>query len=119
MNIGSTAAQIAEALDRIDNDLELYKELVSIYLKEFQVQREILKVSLENSDRSSFERTAHSVKGASANVGAVGAQAVAFELEKLGRGGELAGSKVLLAKLDQEIAAFEAEFIKFVQSAKA
>ncbi|MCZ6544112.1 MAG: Hpt domain-containing protein, partial [Chloroflexi bacterium] len=51
-------------------------------------------------DAEGLERAAHSLKGSSANMGALRLASKALALEELGRAGSIAGASELAAELD-------------------
>ena len=97
------------ALDRLDDDDELYRELVELYLEDTPKQMDMLKDVLVSGDSAVVERQAHSIKSASANVGLERMRAIAGQVEASGREGQLA-----LAKEKFEV--MEAEFIRATEA---
>ena len=71
----STSADIvfdeADLLERLDGDEELCRELIGMFIKQAPVYIKDLKHFFEDNNISAFTRQAHSIKGASANVGAL------------------------------------------------
>lgn len=96
-----------------DND-EFLREIIGIYLEDTPLRLAELDQSLAAADTPTFTRAAHSIKGSSANVGAMAVRAVAETLEhqsaKQGLG-EVAG---LLASLKGEFERVKAELAKLV-----
>ncbi len=72
----------ADFLHRMMNDEELAVEIMSEYLVDMEEQLRRLKSSAETEEMSVLVRLAHTVKGASANVGAKEVQATALKAEK-------------------------------------
>jgi two-component system, sensor histidine kinase and response regulator len=64
-----------------------------------------LRLALSRKDATALRSTAHRLKGSAANLGAVGVEALAFELEELGDRGDLAGAD---ARVDELAAALQA-----------
>ncbi|HCK99695.1 MAG TPA: hypothetical protein DHW42_06290 [Candidatus Marinimicrobia bacterium] len=60
----------ADLLERLDGDEELCRELIGMFIKQAPVYIEDLKLFFKDNNISDFTRQAHSIKGASANVGA-------------------------------------------------
>ena len=89
----------AAAIERIGNDQELYFEVLEIFLDDAPKQVETLEAALEASDGETATRAAHSIKGASANVGAERLKAVALEMEEAGRAGDFVKVKALIPAL--------------------
>lgn len=75
---------IQDALERVDNDVELLKELIAIFFQEFERELVTLRKAGAAHDSVTFSRAAHSLKGAAANVGAMQVARVAAKLERLG-----------------------------------
>ena len=69
-------------LKRLDGDEELLEEVLSIYFEDVPVRLKNLRNALERGDESIAATEAHTLKGASANVGALELQAAALEIEK-------------------------------------
>lgn len=70
------------ALQRIGGDEELYGEIFELFLEDTPVQMEKLRVALDAGDRVVVERQAHSLKSASANIGAEQLREICFRLER-------------------------------------
>ena len=87
-------------LARLMNDETLAREIVEKFLVDIPAQIEMLKVYLDAGDASSAERQAHSIKGASANLGAELLRGVAFEMENSARAGDLNAVKARMAGLE-------------------
>ena len=78
--IDPVAIENLRALNPGDND-EFLREIVGIYLDDTPVRIGELEASLTNRDMEKFVRAAHSIKGSSANLGALALRAVAERLE--------------------------------------
>lgn len=73
-----------EALDRMGRDEELFQEVMLLYAEDTPQQLQRLVSALQQGDTAQASRFAHSIKSASANVGARRASAYAAALEHLG-----------------------------------
>jgi len=62
----------------------------------------VLKGYLETGDAAGVERQAHTIKGASANMGGECLRNAAFEMEKAARTGELRAAGRLMAELESQ-----------------
>ncbi len=91
-------------------DLETFNGLKKLFADRFEALIEqhtqsarenvaLVAVAIEKSDIESLERAAHSLKGASAQFGAVGLMAVALEVEELAKQGCLDDVAELLTEL--------------------
>ncbi len=80
-------------LDRLMDDEELAGTIVRGFLDDLPRQIESLDAFLKCGDAAGAERQAHTIKGAAANVGADALGALAFEMEQLGKAGDLDAGK--------------------------
>ena len=81
----SASAEIFDKADfmrRMMNDEELAMEIMSEFVVDMNDQLRNLREKVETADVSTLVRLAHTVKGASANVGAKVMQQTAFAAEK-------------------------------------
>lgn len=98
-----------EPLDR-DRLLELSgglegfsEELVQMFLDDAAPRLEVIRAAVEGADTEQVLREAHSLKGSSSNVGAVGVERVSRELEEAGRSGDLGEAGRLASQLGAEL----------------
>ncbi|HSY53119.1 MAG TPA: Hpt domain-containing protein [Opitutaceae bacterium] len=91
------------ALDPDGGDTFL-REIAGIFIDDTPQRIAELEQSLTASDTPTFVRAAHTIKGASANLGAVALQAVAAQLEQRAKKDGLADVAVLVAELKTEFA---------------
>jgi two-component system sensor histidine kinase/response regulator len=92
------------ALERIGGDEELLREIARLFLSEYPLLIQEIRLAIENGDTEALERSAHSLKGSVANFEARCAVDAAFRLEALGRNRSLDRVGPALADLE---AAFE------------
>jgi len=75
-------------LDRLEEvtagDEELRQELIDLFMADTEERFLILESAIAGKNGEELNRTAHSIKGSSANMGAAALQALAYELEALG-----------------------------------
>lgn len=76
---------IGAAIDRLGGDKGIYRQFVEMYLEDQPRQIETLLTTFKERDVKGFERSAHSLKGLLASLGADGARESAWELEQAGR----------------------------------
>ena len=95
-------------LERIDDatggDLEFLSELVEIFLEDADLRLEELEQACGSADPVEVRKTAHKLKGSSANIGAVGLMSIAKRLEEMGLASDLAGANDHLDTLRSEYA---------------
>jgi CheY-like chemotaxis protein len=82
-----------------ENDHNLFKELVEIFVDDYPQMLTALRKSLKTTDAKTFSRTAHSLKGMLRNFQAEVAADTAFDLEKKGKQGELDGADKIVENL--------------------
>lgn len=92
------------ALNADDND-EFLREIASIFLEDTPKRIIDLEQSLAAGDVGKFTRAAHSIKGSSANLGALALRAAAERLETHSR-------KQGLSEVDGMIAAIKSAFVE-------
>lgn len=95
-----------EALERVDNDLELLDELVSVCESDFNIKIEEIKVALAASNCKSVYEIAHSLKSAFGNLAATKAFHASKDVEFAGRGQKLEELPALVDKFEEAARAF-------------
>ncbi|MDP3068830.1 MAG: Hpt domain-containing protein [Opitutaceae bacterium] len=111
--IDPSAIAELRALNPDDGD-EFLRDIVGIYLEDTPVRIAELEDCLALGDITSFTRAAHSIKGSSANVGAVALRAVAEQLEHHSHMHGLTDVAGLIAKIKVEFARAQAELNSIV-----
>ena len=104
---------LAEGLARAGDDREFYRELLELFLEDARQRLTLLESALAAGDLREVAATAHSIKGAAANLAAGRAREIAYAIESGGRAGNRAGLAVLTGDLATEIervAAFTRSF---------
>jgi two-component system sensor histidine kinase/response regulator len=91
------------ALKRLGGRKPLYLKVLQKFASEYADAPETIQRCIANSDKETANRIAHSIKGASAGIGAMALSEAAANIEKVptGMGGEMAP---LLMLLDKEMA---------------
>jgi HPt (histidine-containing phosphotransfer) domain-containing protein len=90
----------AIALSRVGGDAELLREMAELFLEEYPRALSDVRAAVTTRNAKAVERAAHSLKGAVGNFGAEAAYRAAFELEMLGRGGDLSAVESHYRKLE-------------------
>ncbi len=83
-------------------DEKLSNEILGEFLKDVPRRFTALKEALDNDDAHSGQLHAHTIKGASANVGGDALSETAFEIEKAGKAGDLETVKAFIPKLEAQ-----------------
>ena len=111
--IDPQAIENLRALNPGDND-EFLREIAGIFLEDTPIRIAELDQSLAAGDVPRFVRAAHSIKGSSANLGALDLRAAAEKLEHQSRDAGLGNVAGLLYQLKSEFTRAEAELAKIV-----
>jgi len=83
-------------LERLGGDEDLLRQIAEVFLKDAPEQMLSLKDAIQKGDATLAERLAHTLKGASANVGANVLQELAAQMEITGKEGDLNRAQKLL-----------------------
>ncbi len=100
---GPPVLDFAAALDRVEGDRELLEELMGMFAAECSHDIAEIRKSLEARDMGLLERLAHTLKGASASLGAGRVADAVSALEKQARTGDVGDGEQLLETLVGEI----------------
>ena len=103
----------AGALDRVSGDKELLIELFDIAFTDTVQRLQDIDVALKQGDAKKLAETAHAVKSAFGNIGAMQCHATAAELEKLGKNQDLVTASALFPEFKSHIEAFKAAVANF------
>lgn len=93
------------------DDEELASQVAGIFLNDIPKQIASLKEALATGDAKTAERTAHSIKGASATVGAEQLREVSFRGEQFGRDGRLDELSALVGEIETQFFLLEKELL--------
>jgi CheY-like chemotaxis protein/HPt (histidine-containing phosphotransfer) domain-containing protein len=94
---------VDQAVSRMGGDTALFREALEIFLQDVSERVQLLRTAIERTDYESVRKIAHRLGGAASSVAAVGVQAVAGELEKMGEGRNIAGYDRILTLLQEEL----------------
>jgi PAS domain S-box-containing protein len=92
----------AGLMARLMDDEYLARKVVEGFQEDIPKQIAALKGYLESGDAAGAERQAHTIKGASANVGGKRLMEVAFEMEKAAKSGDLNAVARHMAELESQ-----------------
>ena len=92
----------AGMLDRMMDDEDLVRAVIESYLGDIPRQIQALLDFVNAGNLKGAELQAHTIKGASANVGAEVLRAVAHEMEKSGKAGDLGAIRERMGELDAQ-----------------
>ena len=91
-----------EALERLEGDMELWKEICAIWIEDSGNMLAAVRAALDSRSGDGLRRAAHAMKGASANVGVVRVAAKAGEIELSAPDGDWDRQESLFRELSQE-----------------
>lgn len=93
----------SELNERLDGDIDLYRDLADIFLTDSIELLEKIHDAIESSDAAAVGKTAHTLKGAVSNFSAPKAFEAALKLEKIGKAGDLTEASQAFEDLKIEI----------------
>ena len=99
----SQVVDLEQAMGRVGGDRDFYQELLGMLLEDASGQIGDMREAIGRGDAKRVEQTAHSLKGAAANLEAGPLRDVAWWLETLGREERLASAEGALAELETEL----------------
>ncbi|MDP8206318.1 MAG: response regulator [Candidatus Electryonea clarkiae] len=94
-------------LERIDNDMEMLKMLVGVFVDDAPKQFVILGKALEEKDARIVHRKAHALKGAAGNVGAAAIRKLAYQMETAGKEEDIDKADILFRQMEKEFNALK------------
>lgn len=97
----------AAAMDVAAQDVDFLREIVDVYLADIPTQIAKLQAALGAGDVESAHRLAHTIKGASANIGAESILEVAAAIESAARNADLPRAAQLMPRLSPELHALQ------------
>jgi PAS domain S-box-containing protein len=105
-----------ELVNRLMGDEDLARGIVGAFLKDIPGQIASLASALRRSDAATARRTAHSIRGAAANVGGTQLCRHARRMEELGEAGNLAALAELMPGLAEEFGAAREAMNRFCET---
>ena len=95
---------LAEALERVEGDTELLKEMADLFLEEYPRMLVEIEQAITAKNAQALQHAAHTLKGSVSNFAAYGATEASLALEKMGRQQNLADAAMALSLLKHELA---------------
>jgi len=106
----------AELMERVDNDVAFLAETVGMLTSDGPVLIGQLRSALASGDAAGVGRAAHAIKGMVSNFCSPQTQSCALEVERMGKGGDLAGAPPAVEALDQRLRALTDELEGFIRA---
>lgn len=113
----SPVVDVAAALRLIDNDRDLYHELIQIYLSTAPEQIILLKNKLDLGDVAGSGHIVHTLKSSSRSMGSRVLGDAAEQMERALVKGDLALARGLFAQTERLFAAVRSELMRIADSA--
>jgi HPt (histidine-containing phosphotransfer) domain-containing protein len=92
------------ALRRLGGDVELFEQINQIFLEDAPGLVHSAREALANSDAGELRRSAHSIKGMMAQLGAATGVAAAYRLEQCAAAGDLSDASGLIRECGDRVA---------------
>ena len=92
----------AALLNRVGGDKDFCQEIIGMFLQDVPTQIESLENAISKKETALVDRQAHTLKGASGNVGAISLQEAAMHLEMAGKNGDLSRATEMLNTIKKE-----------------
>jgi len=102
-----SSVNIEEALARMGGDKELFIEALGVFMEDAWERLEMIEGWLERNECEQIMEAAHRIRGAAGSIAAAKIQAVASELEKMGKKRDLHGARETLSNLRNELVKIE------------
>jgi HPt (histidine-containing phosphotransfer) domain-containing protein len=112
------AWDLAELLERVDNDQNLLRELLTIFKEDFPQTMRSLESAIGQADSKNASRLSHTLKGMLSSLGGRRAATAASRLEELAAVGETAGLKDAFATLEHEAASLLLELDAYINEVR-
>ena len=103
-------------LDRVMDDEELAKNIFNDFLNEFPKRIDNIQKGIDCDDIQATKREAHTLKGSSANVGAVVLQDIAYQIESAARDKDLTKAATLIPILKKQFTILKKVFNENINS---
>jgi protein-histidine pros-kinase len=105
-----------DLLERVDNDIGFLAETVEMLQSDGRSLVAGVKTAIAAADAPAVGRAAHTLKGMISNFCAAEVQALALEVERAGKAGDVAAAAQAAARLEPELEGLIGELAAFVQA---
>src|SRR4051812_14503027 len=103
-----------ELLERIDNDWDFLAETIQMLSTDAPVLIDEIRRCVGSGDAAAVGRAAHSLKGMVSNFCAPATLACAYEVEKLGKSGDLSAAPQAVKSLEDQLGLLTSELNNFL-----
>ena len=112
---GQTAVDFTRIQETSDGDTEFERELLGVFIEDCEDRLQRLVAAIAAGRRDEIKREAHTIKGASANVGTTQLQEIATQLEALSDGSTPEG-QALTEQLADEFVRVKAAIGEYLET---
>jgi HPt (histidine-containing phosphotransfer) domain-containing protein len=98
----SSVFDMGELLDLVADDRGLAEKILDCFQQEMPQQIQRLKTAVEAGQTNEVAESAHSIRGASANVGGKALQSLSLEIEQAARAEDMAAVRVQANQIDEQ-----------------
>lgn len=99
-----------------DGDTEFEIELIEMYLEDAKENVDLIKKALDTQNSDELKHAAHTLKGSSANIGAIATEKAALALERRGGENNFNDTSSDLSALEEAFQATNTYFTDYVSS---
>jgi len=104
---------VADAMERVQDDQELLIELFDIFVEDFIAKRKELETFLTEGNHSEIKNLVHSLKGAAGNISALSIHRGCMLIEELCEEQKFQLIRELLVDLDQQFSELQDFVVRF------
>ena len=94
--------KLSEIAERLDLDMEDIKELMGLYLETTASDLKELKIAVESKNSEEVHKKAHSITGASGNLGLTELHEIATKINSVARGNSLDGIESMVEEFSEK-----------------
>jgi two-component system, sensor histidine kinase and response regulator len=105
-----------ELVEQLGGDLQMAKELVSLFLGEWRREFDNVRRGVESGSAEDVKKAAHTLKGVIGNFSRGPSMHTAGKLETMARSGSLAGTAELVTALERQLRALDGDLRRFLAS---
>jgi HPt (histidine-containing phosphotransfer) domain-containing protein len=113
---GAEKLDPAAVLARVDGNVQLLRELVTIFVEDCPKWMTDIRVAIQQGDAFGLRYSAHQLRGSVGNFGTPAAYQSARQLEETARAGDLIHVADIYSILDKAIHRFQEELAQLVQN---
>ncbi|MBC2695891.1 MAG: Hpt domain-containing protein [Desulfobacteraceae bacterium] len=94
------------AMGITDGDTKFLKELMEMFNDDYPEKLDDISKAIKEKNFNALDKTAHSLKGSSGNLGLTGVYELSWKLEKLGKAKDIEDTNKTLDELKEELERF-------------